>query len=88
MAIQNDGKIVVAGETGDAAGNIVVARYLAQYMETERFEKSRRLRLGFFRSALVHATSPLATSRAGWRTLAELKLHLALQITAEIQRET
>jgi uncharacterized delta-60 repeat protein len=30
MAIQNDGKIVVAGETGDAAGNIVVARYLAQ----------------------------------------------------------
>ena len=30
MAIQNDGKIVVAGEMGDAAGNIAVARYLAQ----------------------------------------------------------
>jgi hypothetical protein len=28
MAIQDDGKIVVAGETGDAAGNIAVARYL------------------------------------------------------------
>ena len=30
MAIQNDGKIVVAGETGDAAGNIAVAMYLAR----------------------------------------------------------
>ena len=30
MAIQNDGKIVVAGETGSVAGNIAVARYLAQ----------------------------------------------------------
>jgi uncharacterized delta-60 repeat protein len=30
MAIQSDGKIVVAGETGDAVGNIAVARYLAQ----------------------------------------------------------
>jgi uncharacterized delta-60 repeat protein len=30
MAIQSDGKIVVAGETGDADGNIAVARYLAQ----------------------------------------------------------
>ena len=30
MAIQADGKIVVAGETGDAVGNIAVARYLAQ----------------------------------------------------------
>jgi hypothetical protein len=30
MAIHNDGKIVVAGETGDAAAHIVVARYLAQ----------------------------------------------------------
>ena len=30
VAIQTDGKIVVAGETGDAAGNIAVARYLAQ----------------------------------------------------------
>ena len=29
-AIQSDGKIVVAGETGDAVGNIAVARYLAQ----------------------------------------------------------
>jgi hypothetical protein len=29
MAIRNDGKIVVAGETGDAAGNIAVARHLA-----------------------------------------------------------
>ena len=30
MAIQNDGKIVVAGETGDAAGDIAVASYLTQ----------------------------------------------------------
>ena len=30
LAIQADGKIVVAGETGDAVGNIAVARYLAQ----------------------------------------------------------
>jgi hypothetical protein len=89
MAIQNDGKIVVAGQTGDAAGNIAVnywARYLAQ--DTERCEKSRGLRLGFFWSALVHAISPQATDRAGWRTPAELKLRLALLVTAEIQRET
>lgn len=30
MAIQIDGKIVVAGTTGDSFGNFVVARYLAQ----------------------------------------------------------
>jgi hypothetical protein len=30
MVIQNHGKIVVAGETGDAGGSIAVARYLAQ----------------------------------------------------------
>ena len=30
MAIQTDGKIVVAGAAGDANGNIAVARYLAQ----------------------------------------------------------
>jgi uncharacterized delta-60 repeat protein len=30
MAIQTDGKIVVAGTTGDAVGNFAVARYLAQ----------------------------------------------------------
>ena len=30
MALQTDGKIVVAGPTGDANGNIAVARYLAQ----------------------------------------------------------
>jgi len=30
MAIQIDGKIVVAGPTGDSMGNIAVARYLAQ----------------------------------------------------------
>jgi hypothetical protein len=29
MAIQSDGKIVVAGSTGYAKGNIAVARYLA-----------------------------------------------------------
>jgi hypothetical protein len=56
--------------------------------DTERGEKSRGLRLGFFRSALVHAASLEATGRAGWRTPAELKLRLALLVTAEIQRET
>jgi hypothetical protein len=30
MAIQADGKIVVAGVTGDSVRNIAVARYLAQ----------------------------------------------------------